>query len=80
MKIKDCIVIRLKNLCDEKNWKPNQLAVSAGVTPSTVYSILDPNRHDISINTLKKLCDGLDISLADFFDDAVFENNSQEIR
>ena len=80
MKIKDCIVIRLKILCDEKNWNPNQLAVSAGVTPSTVYSIFDSTRHDISINTLKKLCDGLDISLADFFNDSVFDNNTQEIR
>lgn len=79
MKIKECIVIRIKNLCKEKNWTPNQLAVSSGVTPSTVYSVLDSNRHDVSLSTLKKICDGLNITLAEFFNDPVFELNAQEI-
>lgn len=45
----------------------NELAVRAGVTPSTVYSLMNEERQDVSVSTVKKLCDGLDISIADFF-------------
>lgn len=79
MLIKDAIVLRIKNICVEKNIKCNELAVRSGVTPSTVYSMLDERRHDLSVITLKKLCDGLDMTIADFFDDDIFRNIEQEI-
>lgn len=79
MLIKDAIVLRIKNICSEKNIKYNELAVRSGVTPSTVYSMLDERRHDLSVITLKKLCDGLDMTIADFFDDDIFRNIEQEI-
>ena len=52
----------------------------AGLTPSTVYSMLDNRRHDISIVTIKKLCDGLDITLSAFFDTPAFHALEQEIQ
>ena len=79
MSVKDKVAERFINICNERNIKPNSLANLAGVTPSTVYSMLDNNRRDISIVTIKKLCDGLDITLADFFSSAEFENLEQEI-
>lgn len=79
MLIKDAIVLRIKNICSEKNIKYNELAVRSGVTPPTVYSMLDERRHDLSVITLKKLCDGLDMTIADFFDDDIFRNIEQEI-
>lgn len=79
MLIKDAIVLRIKNICSEKNIKYNELAVRSGVTPSTVYSMLDERRHDLSVITLKKLCDGLDMTIADFFDNDIFRNIEQEI-
>lgn len=79
MLIKDAIVLRIKNICSEKDIKYNELAVRSGVTPSTVYSMLDERRHDLSVITLKKLCDGLDMTIADFFDDDIFRNIEQEI-
>lgn len=79
MGIKNAVVARFKNLCLEKNIKPNELATLSGVTPSSVYSMLDDRRQNISIVLIKKLCDGLDISLKDFFDSEEFHSLDQEI-
>lgn len=79
MGIKKAVVDRFNNICKERNMKPNELAVISGVTPSSVYSMLDSNRHNISIVLIKKLCDGLDMSLAEFFDSDEFNELTQEI-
>lgn len=60
--------------------RPNELATLAGVTPSSVYSMLDARRKELSINLIKKLCDGLEISLGAFFSAPVFDALEQEIR
>ena len=59
---------------------PNELAVISGVTPSTVYSMLDPKRRKLQIDTIKILCDGLDMTLAEFFNSPEFDSLEQEIR
>ena len=80
MTTKEAVVHRFKEILREKRITPNALAVNSGVTPSTVYSMLDPNRKDLSIITIKKLCDGLDMSLKDFFNCRIFEELEQEIK
>ncbi|MBO5059896.1 MAG: helix-turn-helix transcriptional regulator [Clostridia bacterium] len=80
MGIKRAVVTRIKALCKQKSIKPNTLATLSSVTPSTVYSMLDENRKDIGILVLKKLCDGLDITISDFFDDDIFKSLEQEIQ
>ena len=80
MQIKQAIVERLTEICKERKIKPNDLAARSGVTPSTVYSMLDPSREDIYITTIKKLCDGLDITIGDFFSTPEFDALEQEIR
>ncbi len=80
MSIKEAIVQRFQELCKERNMKYNELAVRSGVTPSTVYSMMNPNRKDLSVITVKKLCDGLDITIIDFFNCKLFENLEQEIK
>ena len=79
MSVKDAVAKRFRNICNERNIKPNTLANISGITPSTVYSMLDSNRRDISTVTIKKLCDGLKISLGEFFSSPEFENPEQEI-
>ncbi len=79
MLIKDVIVLRFKNICAERNIKYNELAVRSGVTPSTVYSMMDDRRRDLSVITLKKLCDGPDMTITEFFDDDIFRSLEQEI-
>ena len=80
MNVKDAVSVRFQELCSQRNIKINQLAYCSGVTPSTAYSMMDPNRRDISIVTIKKFCDGLDISLAEFFSAEVFMRLEQEIK
>ena len=77
--IKDAIVQRFEQICAERKISYTKLARLAGMTPSTVYSMLQPERRDISVITVKKLCDGLNISLAAFFDDPIFYNLPQEV-
>lgn len=60
--------------------KYNELATVSGVTPSTVYSLMDASRKDLSVITLKKLCDGLDMTITEFFDDELFKTLEQGIR
>lgn len=79
MGVKDAVANRFKELCAERHIRFNELAVRAGVTPSTVYSLLDSSRRDVSVRTVKKLCDGLDISLEEFFAGEVFRHLEQEI-
>lgn len=80
MDIKDVIVKRFKELCAERNIKINELANVSGVTPSTAYSMMDITRRDISIRTIKKFCDGLEITLGEFFSTDEFDNLEQEIK
>jgi len=80
MDIKDAVVERFLQLCNEKGWKINELANISGVTPSTAYSMMDKSRRDISIRTIKKFCDGLEISLGEFFSTKVFDALEQEIK
>ena len=79
MTVKDAVVLRLKDICKERNIKYNELATISGVTPSTVYSMMDEKRRDISITTIKKFCDGLDMTLPDFFNADIFNDLEQEI-
>ena len=80
MSVKDAVAARFAALCRERGIKPNELATLSGVTPSTVYSMLDARRKELSINLIKKLCDGLDMSLGTFFSAPVFDELEQEIR
>lgn len=79
MRVKEAVVKRIYDLCERQNIKPNELANRSGVTPSTVYSLLDPNRHNVSIVTLKILCDGFNITLGEFFNTQEFDNLPQEL-
>ncbi len=80
MSVKDTVAKRFMQLCDERNMKINELANISGVTPSTAYSMMDITRRDISIITIKKFCDGLDITLGEFFSTEEFDNLEQEIK
>lgn len=80
MQMKEAVVKRFQDLCRQRGIKYNELATLSGVTPSTVYSMMDNSRKDVSVVTVKKLCDGLDITIPDFFSDALFETLEQEVR
>lgn len=80
MPVKDAVVQRFLQICQERNIRLNELATRSGVTPSSVYSMVDERRRELSINLIKKLCDGLDITLGEFFSTEEFDNLDQEIK
>lgn len=80
MTVKDAVAERFRQICRERGMRFNELATVSGVTPSTVYSLMDGRRQDVSVITVKKLCDGLDMSLGEFFSAPVFDALEQEIR
>lgn len=79
MLVKDAVVQRFQQIMDERNIKINDLATRSGVTPSTAYSMMKPTYRHISIVTIKKFCDGLDMTLGEFFSTPEFDNLEQEI-
>ena len=80
MSVKDMVAKRFNELCRERNIKINELACRSGVTPSTAYSMMSESRRDISIVTIKKFCDGLEITLGEFFSTPEFDSLEQEIQ
>ena len=80
MSVKDAVAERFRRICVERNITVNELANRSGVTPSTAYSMMDENRRDISIVTIKKFCDGLELSLGEFFSTSEFDELEQEIK
>ncbi len=80
MPVKEAVAARFQQICTERRIKPNELATRAGVTSSSVYSMLDPRRREVSVNLVKKLCDGLDMTLGEFFSTPEFDGLEQEIQ
>ncbi len=71
---------RILELCKEKNLSINGLATISAVPPSTLKNIISGVSQNPGIVTIKKLCDGLNISLIEFFDTKVFKELEQEIK
>ncbi len=80
MGIADAVRARLYELLEERGLTINGLSILAGVTQSTANDFLKGTSSNIGIITLKKLIDGLDMTITEFFDAEVFRNLSQEMK
>lgn len=74
------VKLRILELCEARSITINKLGTLSGVTQSTINNITSGRNNSTTIATIKKLCDGLDISIIDFFDADVFKALKQEIR
>ena len=79
MNISEAVAERVLELCKQNNITVNKLSTISGVTQSTVNDIVNHRAKNIGIVTIKKLCDGLDMSISDFFDTDVFRSLEQEL-
>ena len=79
MKIKQAVGERIIELCRERNLAINALANNAGVPASTLKSIVNKGSDNPGIKTIKKICDGFEITITEFFDTSVFRLLEQEI-
>ena len=80
MTAKEAVAKRITELCSEHSLTINGLANIAGVSPSTIYSMLNAKSKNPGVISIQKLCYGFEISLREFFDSELFENLEQEIQ
>ena len=80
MKAKKAVAERIIEICQERNMTINALANHSGVSPSTIYSMLNEKSQNPGIVSIQKLCDGWEISLREFFNSPLFDNLEQEIQ
>ena len=80
MDTRKAIANRIRYLCQERGITPNKLGSISAVPQATIKSILNGESKNPGIVTLKKLCDGLEISIVDFFDTQDFRNLEQELK
>lgn len=80
MNAKEAVAKRIIELCEEQDIAINSLANISGVSPSTIYSMLNEKSQNPGIVSIKKLCDGLNITLRQFFDSDIFDDLEQEIK
>ena len=80
MKTKEAVAQRILELCRERNIAVNALANISGVSPSTIYSMLNQKSQNPGVVSIKKLCDGFEITVREFFDSPLFDETEQEIK
>ena len=80
MNSKEAVAERIVQLCKERNIAINALANISGVAPSTIYSMLNTKSQNPRVGSIKKLCDGLEITRRDFFDSDLFVDLEQEVK
>lgn len=79
MNTKEAVAKRILELYEEKHIAINALANISGVAPSTIYSMLNEKSQNPGVVSIKKICDGLEITVRDFFDCDLFDSREQEI-
>lgn len=80
MTLKEVIANRILQLCDERKLTPYSLAILCGLDKGTIYSILGDKSKSPEVATIKKICDGLEITLGQFFSTTEFDELEQEIQ
>lgn len=80
MNIGCAVKLRIIELCEENNITVNKLSTLCGITQSTLNNIVSGRNNSTTVSTVKKICDGLNISITEFFQSSLFENLEQEIK
>ena len=80
MNIGEAVKERILELCREHDISVNKLSSMSGVTQSTVNNIVSGGNNSATVSTIKKLCDGLGITIEDFFNSELFRGLEQEIK
>lgn len=80
MNIGEAVKERILELCREQDISINKLSSMSGVTQSTVNNIVSGRNRSTTISTIKKLCDGLGITIEDFFHSDLFRGLEQELK
>ena len=79
MNIGEAVKARILELCQERNISINRLCTDSGVAQATINNIISGRNNSTTVSTIKKLCDGLDITIEEFFSSELFRGLEQEI-
>ena len=80
MTIGEAVKLRILELCALRNISVNKLSDMSGVTQSTLNNIVSGRNKSTTVSTVKKLCDGLDITVEEFFASELFRDLEQEVK
>ncbi len=80
MTVGEAVRQRIIQLCQERDISINKLSSISGVTQSTVNNIVSGRNNSATVSTIKKLCDGLGITIDEFFHSELFKGLDQEIK
>lgn len=80
MTVGEAVRQRIVQLCQERDISINKLSSISGVTQSTVNNIISGRNNSTTVSTIQKLCDGLGITITDFFSNELFCDLEQEIQ
>ena len=80
MTLKEAIANRIIQLCEKRQLTVYSLAMICGIARTTLYSIIGNKSNNPEVTTIKKICDGLEITLGEFFSTTEFDNLEQEIK
>ena len=80
MNIGEAVRLRIIELCGSHNITLNKLSTVCGITQSTLNNIVSGRNNSTTVSTIKKICDGLELNIIDFFTSSLFENLEQEIK
>ena len=80
MQIGNAVKLRIIELCDERNITINKLSTMCGINQSTLNNIISGRNKSMTVSTVKKICDGLNITIRDFFESEIFDDLEQEVK
>ena len=80
MNIGEATRIRIRELCRERGITLNKLSTICGITQSTLNNIVSGRNNSTTVSTVKKICDGFEITIQSFFASPLFEDLEQEIK
>ena len=80
MRVSEAVRLRIMELCREHQITLNKLSTICGITQSTLNNIVSGRNATTTVSTIQKICDGLEITILDFFSSPLFDNLEQEIQ
>lgn len=80
MRISEAVKLRIWDLCQQNHITLNKLSTICGITQSTLNNIISGRNATTTVSTIQKICDGLEITILEFFSSPLFENLEQEIK
>lgn len=80
MRVNEAVKLRILELCREHNITLNKLSTICGITQSTLNNIISGRNSTTTVSTIQKICDGLELTILDFFSSGLFEDLEQETK